>query len=158
MLDVVEEHDIDWFLFLGLRNDVDFYEIAERVGKLEARVVMPSSITMMPNTRRLRNIPAEMQRAGAKLVLLPRADNLAYHKSWMKDVGHLVAQGLDRQAALAAMTLEPAHVLGLGERLGSLETDKDANIVLWDGDPLEPQTKIKAVMLEGQVVFGELEQ
>ena len=158
MLDVIGDRDIDWFLHMALRNDVDFYEIAERVGEKQVRVLLESSITIMPNTRRERNIPADMQRAGAKVVLLPRADNLAFHKSWTQDVGLLVAQGLDRQAALAAMTLEPAHVLGLEERLGSLDTGKDANIVLWDGDPFEPQTKIKAVMLEGQVVFGELEQ
>lgn len=158
MLDVLGDHDIDWFLHMSLRNDVDFYEIAERVGEKQVRVLLESSITIMPNTRRERNIPADMQRAGAKVVLLPRADTLAFHRSWIRDVGLLVAQGLDRQAALAGMTLEPAHVLGLEERLGSLDKDKDANIVLWDGDPFEPQTKIKLVMLEGQIVFGELEQ
>jgi len=158
MLDVIEDQDIDWFLHLSLRNDVDFYEIAERVGKQALRVVMPASITLMPNTRRERNIAADMQRAGAKLVLLPRADNLAFHRSWPQDVGLLIAQGLDRDAALAGMTLEAAHVLGLEERLGSLDVDKDANIVLWDGDPFEPETQIKAVLLEGEVVFGEVEQ
>jgi imidazolonepropionase-like amidohydrolase len=157
-LDVVEDQeDFNWFLHMTLRNDVDFYRIAERVGKKEMRVVMPAAITLMPNTRRERNIAADMQRAGAKIVLLPRADNLAFHKSWMRDVGFLVAQGLDRQAALAGMTLQAAHVLGLEERMGSLEKGKDANLVLWDGDPFEPETQIKTVILEGQLVFGEFE-
>ena len=72
------------------------------------------------------------------------------------DVGYLVAGGLDRQAALAAVTLEAAHVLGVGDRLGSLEPGKDANLVLWDGDPFEPQSRIQAVMLEGEFVSGEV--
>ena len=73
-------------------------------------------------------------------------------------VGHLVKAGLDRQAALAAMTLEPAQVLGLAERLGSIEKGKDANLILWNGDPFEPETQIQAVMLEGYIVSGEVGQ
>jgi prepilin-type processing-associated H-X9-DG protein len=46
--------------------------------------------------------------------------------------------------------------MGLGERLGSLSAGKDANILFFDGDPFEPGTELEAVMLEGEVVHGEM--
>ncbi|HED64910.1 MAG TPA: amidohydrolase, partial [Planctomycetes bacterium] len=49
-------------------------------------------------------------------------------------------------------------VLGLQDRVGSLEAGKDANIVLWSGDPLEPSSRIQAVMLEGEFLAGEVNQ
>lgn len=155
LLDVIEDEEIDWFLRVQLRNDIDFYEIKERVGERELRVVLNPVITLQPGTRRERNIPAELHESGATIVLTPRSDSVDSHEEWMQDVGYLVAQGLDREAALAAMTLEAAHALGLGERLGSLEKGKDANLVFWDGDPFEPATQVEAVMLEGEFVKKE---
>ena len=162
LLDVIEDEDLDWTLhapLVGNRRsprDVDLYEVAEKIGEDERRVVFTSHITLQLGTRRDRNLAAEFQRAGAKIVLLPKSDRLSACEEWPHDVGHLVAAGLDRQAALAAMTLEAAHVLGLEERLGSLDVGKDANIVLWNGDPFEPQTQVQAVMLEGEFVYGEV--
>jgi imidazolonepropionase-like amidohydrolase len=54
------------------------------------------------------------------------------------------------------VTLEPALVLGLGARLGSLEAGKDANLLVFGGDPLEPGTELLGVMLEGDFVAGDL--
>ena len=61
--------------------------------------------------------------------------------------------GLDRDVALRGVTLEPAEVLGLADRVGSLEAGKDANLILLDGDPLEPATRIQMVILEGENVY-----
>jgi imidazolonepropionase-like amidohydrolase len=60
--------------------------------------------------------------------------------------------------ALRAVTLEPAGVLGLESRIGSLDKDKDANLLFLSGDPFEAGTQVKAVMLEGRFVFGEVQQ
>jgi imidazolonepropionase-like amidohydrolase len=43
-------------------------------------------------------------------------------------------------------------VLGLQARMGSLEVGKDANLIFFDGDPLEPSSRLRAVMLEGEFV------
>src|SRR5688500_6195406 len=104
---------------------------------------------MTPGTMRLRNLAQELSQAGSKIVFIPRADTLAGHKSWLRNVGEVIAQGLPRETALRAMTLEPAELLGVGDRLGSLDKEKDANMVFLNGDPFEPGTKIMAVMLEG---------
>ncbi len=54
------------------------------------------------------------------------------------------------------MTQEPADLLGVGERVGSLDSGKDANLLILNGDPFETSTRIQAVMLEGRIVFGEV--
>ncbi len=162
LLDALSEEDIEWTLHAPLvgdrrnRQDIDLYEVADKVGEAERRVVFTSHMTLQIGTRRDRNLPAEFAAAGAQIVLLPRLDTVDAHASWIHDVGYLVASGLDRDAALAAMTLEAARGLGLEERVGSLDAGKDANIVLWNGDPFEPQTRIQAVMLEGEFVYGEV--
>lgn len=155
LIDVIDDEEIDWSLHVPLRDDIDLYEVCERIGDDERRIVLTSLITLQPSTRRERNLPAEFDRAGARVVLLPTSDSTAATESWIHDVGHLVTLGLDREAALAAITLEAAHVLGLADRIGSLEAGKDANIVLWDGDPFEPQTRVRSVMLDGEFVSGE---
>ncbi|MBE0711225.1 MAG: amidohydrolase family protein, partial [Candidatus Aminicenantes bacterium] len=51
-----------------------------------------------------------------------------------------------------AITLSAAEVLGVADRIGSLEAGKDADVVVFDGDPLDYRTRVKAVLLGGQVL------
>lgn len=66
-----------------------------------------------------------------------------------------VANGLPKQAGLRALTIQPARILGIDSRAGSLEEGKDADIVLYDGDPFEFTTHITTVIVDGKVVKGE---
>src|SRR5262245_54944192 len=153
LLDVVDkEKDVQWSLQFPLADDGDLYEVAPKIGEKKLLVVTVPEITLQTNGLRERNIPAELARAGAKLALTPRSDTVQGHRDWLPDVGRLIGQGLPREAALAAVTLEAARVLGLAEKLGSLEKDKTANIVFWSGDPFEPSSRVRAVMLGGQFV------
>ena len=153
LVDVIEkEKDARWFLHSPLQDDLDLFEVALKIGEKKLLVVTEPEVTLQPHSLRLRNIPAELVRAGAKVALLPREDSVKGHEDWLKDVGRLIAQGLPREAALAAVTLEGARALGLETRLGSLEKEKDANIVFWNGDPFEPASRVQAVMLEGRIV------
>lgn len=63
-----------------------------------------------------------------------------------------VGHGLDRTAALRALTIDAARLLGLQERVGSLEEGKDADLVLFHGDPLEYTTQICQVLINGELV------
>jgi imidazolonepropionase-like amidohydrolase len=65
------------------------------------------------------------------------------------DAGHAVAHGLPFAAGLAAITLNPATIWGLDDRIGSLEVGKDADIVVWSGDPLEPLSAPTAILIKG---------
>ena len=158
LLDLMQdEESVNYYLRVPLRTDIDLYEVAEELGEHEALVVVNTAITLQAHSRRERNIPAELVRAGCALALTPERDRLSSYEEWMVDVGHLVSRGLDRDAALAAVTAEPARALGLDERIGTLDAGKDANIIFWNDDPLEPASSIQAVMLEGRFVVGEVD-
>ncbi|MCQ1999517.1 amidohydrolase [Arthrobacter zhaoxinii] len=64
-----------------------------------------------------------------------------------------VKEGLDRDEALRAVTINPARVLGLADRLGSLEPGKDADLVLWSGDPLDVMQRVLKVWIGGREVY-----
>lgn len=61
--------------------------------------------------------------------------------------------GLSFDAALAAVTLVPATLAGVAERVGSLEVGKDADLVLWNGKPFEPTSRVIGVLLDGELVL-----
>lgn len=65
------------------------------------------------------------------------------------------AYGLPQEVALAACTLYPARILGLDDRIGSLEKGKDADLALFDGDPLETVTHTTHVIIDGKLVSSK---
>lgn len=63
-----------------------------------------------------------------------------------------VANGMSTEEALAAITSTPAKIIGQDKRVGSLEKNKDADIVLYDGDPFEYTSHVCTVIIDGKVV------
>ncbi len=63
-----------------------------------------------------------------------------------------VRGGMEAEAALAAITLNPAEILGLGHRLGSLTAGKEADLVLTPRHPFDPTTQPSVVILGGKQV------
>jgi imidazolonepropionase-like amidohydrolase len=66
--------------------------------------------------------------------------------------GMAAAFGLSKTEALRAVTLYPAQILGVGDRFGSIETGKTANLVVTDGDLLEAKTNTKYLFIDGRLV------
>lgn len=64
-----------------------------------------------------------------------------------------VKEGLDRTTALRALTINPARVLGVDGRVGSLAAGKDADLVLWTGDPLDVMQRAARVFIGGREVY-----
>jgi imidazolonepropionase-like amidohydrolase len=64
-----------------------------------------------------------------------------------------VKHGMSRADALRAITLGPAEILGLGARMGSIEKGKDANLALLTGDPLDVQTWVDRVLIDGRTAY-----
>lgn len=64
-----------------------------------------------------------------------------------------VKSGMSELDALKAITINPAEILGLGDRLGSIEVGKDADLVFWDGHPFDLQSKVKAVYIKGEKIY-----
>jgi imidazolonepropionase-like amidohydrolase len=65
------------------------------------------------------------------------------------EAGVAVAFGLPWDAALRAVTLAPAELYGVADRIGSLRPGRDANVVVWSGDPFEPMTRAEIVLVRG---------
>ncbi|KGX84269.1 amidohydrolase [Pontibacillus marinus] len=65
-----------------------------------------------------------------------------------------VKHGLDESIAMKALTLNAAKHLGIDDRVGSLEEGKDADIVIWSGDPFDLRNSVERTMIDGHWVFG----
>ncbi len=67
--------------------------------------------------------------------------------------GMAVKHGLPYEEALRAITINPAEILGVADRVGSIEKGKDADLRILDGDPLELRTKVELVLIDGEIVY-----
>ena len=92
---------------------------------------------------------ARLQAAGV-LVAIEGSRDFNNVRQARFNAGTAVANGLSYQAALAAVTINPAKIWGFGDRAGSIEVGKDADLVLWSGDPFETSTYPVAVFVAGQ--------
>ena len=66
-----------------------------------------------------------------------------------------VKEGLDPAGALRAVTIVPARVLGVDDRVGSLEPGKAATLCIWSGDPLDVRSRVEAAWIDGRQVLGQ---
>jgi imidazolonepropionase-like amidohydrolase len=64
-----------------------------------------------------------------------------------------VKEGLDPVAALRAVTINPARIIGVADRLGSIEPGKDADLCVWSGDPLDVMSRVERAFIEGTQVY-----
>ncbi len=68
---------------------------------------------------------------------------------------YAVRYGLDPFDGLKAITLTPARMLGLENRIGSIERGCDADLVIYSGEPFDLSTRVKKVIIQGKVVHGD---
>lgn len=95
---------------------------------------------------------ALLRRAGVEVLLLgtgsdPDAFNVRNIK---QEAGNAVAYGMEWNDALRAITLAPAELLGVADRVGSLRAGRTANVVVWSGDPFEFETRVEQVFVRGR--------
>jgi len=91
--------------------------------------------------------PAALAKAGVKFAFY--SGGITVPKDTLKAAKRSIDAGLAPDAALRALTLSPAEIFGVADRLGSLENGKIANLVVTDGDLFEEKTKIKMVFVDG---------
>ncbi|HWJ03026.1 MAG TPA: amidohydrolase family protein, partial [Verrucomicrobiae bacterium] len=68
--------------------------------------------------------------------------------------GLAVREGMAMEDALKALTINPAEILGVADRLGSLAPGKDADVVIWSGNPVELMSKPQVVLIDGKIVYN----
>ena len=96
--------------------------------------------------------PAILYRAGVKFALM--TDHGVIPEPYLPvEAGLCVREGLPEMEAMRAITIHAAGVLGLEERLGSLAPGKDADVVLFDGHPLETRTHASLVIVNGNIAY-----
>lgn len=66
---------------------------------------------------------------------------------------YCVKAGLSKEEAMKALTINAAEIIGIADRVGSIKVGKDADFVIFDGDPLEIMTNCSAVFIDGKKIF-----
>jgi imidazolonepropionase-like amidohydrolase len=97
--------------------------------------------------------PAILHAAGVKVALITDHPFLPIGGLRL-EAGLAVREGLPYDAALRAITLNPAEIIGVADRVGSIEAGKDADLVVFDGDPFAVATKVKQVFINGETVYN----
>jgi imidazolonepropionase-like amidohydrolase len=92
--------------------------------------------------------PAALQKAGVKFAFY--FEGTGVPKDALKNAKKAIDAGLPADAALRAFTLNAAEILGVGDRLGSIEPGKIANLVVTDGDLFTEKSKVKMTFVDGR--------
>ncbi len=95
--------------------------------------------------------PAKLQQAGVRFAI-STGDAGAEVRNLAQYAGMAAAYGLSKADAVKAVTLYPAQIMNVADRLGSIEPGKMANLVVTDGDLLEIRTRIRYLFIDGRPV------
>ena len=112
---------------------------------LDGRADLPESFDVIGST--LENA-AKLSAAGV-LIAIENPPIYEGGRTPRIDAGRAVAHGLPFGAALASITVNPATIFGMEGRIGSLAPGRDADLVVWSGDPLEPLSAPTAIIIKG---------
>lgn len=137
-------------LKLVLVGAAEAWVVADQIAKRKVPVVI-KPLTNIPTfdalAATLENA-VRLQKAGVTIVL----SSFETHRAGTlrQEAGNAISYGLDRDAALQAVTITPARVWGIADRTGSLDIGKDADVVVWSGDPFELTTAPEHVFIRGR--------
>lgn len=96
--------------------------------------------------------PGVMHKAGVKIAIM--TDSPVIPLEYLPMAAALAHKaGLDEMEALKCITINPAEILGVSDRIGSIEAGKDADIVIWDGHPFDLQAKVDYALVDGKVAY-----
>lgn len=153
----------EWNLHAALYGGQQGYALADQIAAKKYQVIVnlkwpeaakdpdPENI---PSLRELRfrdrapGSPAALAKAGVKFAF--SSGGITEPRDIFKSVRKATAAGLPSDAALRAFTLDAAEILGVSDRLGSIEPGKIANLVVADGDLFGEKTKVKHVFVDGR--------
>jgi hypothetical protein len=108
---------------------------------------------------------AILHRHGVQVAVIPASPGISLGGIVGRDLLHFATEaafairgGLPEAAALEALTIVPARMLGIDWRVGTLEKGKDADLIVTDGDLLHYQTWVQWAIVEGKVVYDKQEE
>ena len=167
VIGVYEAYDVE--VIMGLANEFHLkvilnhvthsQEILDKIAAYKVPVIIGSIYDFPSANERydaVFTLPAELAKRGVKIAISsadaggPASSHSARNLPYA--AGFAVAYGLSYDEALKAITLNVAEMFGFGDKLGSLDVGKWANIVLSNGDPLDVRTDVKQVYIQGVAV------
>jgi hypothetical protein len=164
LADIERASDIDTLIDLvsayGLRAIInggsEAWMLADRIAAANIAVILsptknlPASFDAINIRLGAANILIE---AGVIVALASDISNPTHNaRNITQSAGNAVADGLDWDAALRAITLAPAEIYGVADVVGSIEPGKAADLVIWPADPLELTTYAEAVYINGESI------
>ena len=157
VLRIAAEYDLD----VVLHHATEGYLVAETLAEEAIPCVIgPTSVAReaLPELRNARGSTAGfLASAGVQVALM--TDHPTDPIQFLPIVaGEAVREGMAYADALRAITINPARMWGVDDRVGSLEVGKDADLVIHDGDPLEAMTRVRLVVCGGEIVFDRLQE
>ena len=108
----------------------------------------PDSMRTLDTRDRAALAPAVLQQAGVKFAFY--SDGLDQARDLQRAVKKALDNGLSREDALRALTLSPAEIYGVANRLGSIEPGKIGNLVVTRGDIFDDRTKVEMILVDGR--------
>ena len=164
MLDVDRASDIlaaldfakEYNLRLWLANASEGWMVAKEIAAAKVPVfigAMSDIPTSFEALGQRRENAAMLRAAGVTVVLVGIGTSGGGDfnvRNIRQEAGNAVAYGLSWDEALRAVTLTPAEVMGVAGSVGSLQVGRDANVVVWSGDPFEFSTRAEQVFVQGR--------
>lgn len=157
-LRIADEFELKPVIALGTEAYLLADELAERKVPVIVHPTMQRAGSSLETFNTLLGNAALLKEAGVPVLIgtafeayVPKSRNLR------AEAGMAATNGLGHAGALAAITLEPAKLLGIDETHGSLEVGKVADIVLYNGDPFEHATHVTHTLIGGRVVYDRAE-
>jgi len=141
-------------LRLILTGGADAWRVADQLKARDVPVII-DGLQRLPLRRddppdALFRLPALLSAAGVRYCINNGSRDASNTRNLPFEAAQARAYGLTDDEALKAVTLYPAQILGVDDRLGSLEVGKLATLFVADGDPLEPATRIERVFVRGR--------
>jgi imidazolonepropionase-like amidohydrolase len=134
-------------------------ELAERLGSLSVPVLLHPLASPLPEERfgeAPPDLPARLVEEGAFVAASP-AGPWPSSPLWLSTAASaMAAASLDPEDSIGAVTGAAARALGMEDRLGVIEPGRLADLVVWSGHPLDPQSWPRSVLVGGEVVEGKL--
>lgn len=148
---IAREFDIDF----SIEHCTEGYRIIDHLKSDGVKVILGPLLSERSKIE-LRNLTYEAPRifeeAGVPFALM--TDHPVIPLQYLPVTAALaVREGLSERAALEAITINAARITGIDDRVGSLEVGKDADVVLFDGNPLDFRARTRHVFIDGKEVF-----
>ncbi len=141
---------------LLLDGAAESYLLTEELSQANVPIILhPTMVRTRGDTENAAfDTPAKLSEAGIPFVFQSGYESyVPKTRVVLFEAAVAVGYGLDRRKALKALTIEPARILNIDERLGSLQPGKDADLVLFNGDPFEYTTRPIHVIIDGNPVY-----